>query len=121
MSRPKRSSAVLEAARQRLAGIKSITPPPTLGPNLNLDNFEQDILNFDTNLNKYNETIALLDQMRNDINAEEKQLRVTSRRVLAAIEAQYGPDSNQYGAGGGTRTSDRKQPARKQSSGDNNN
>ena len=113
MARMKRRSAVLEAARQRLAGIKSISPIPVLGPNLNLDNYEQDILNLTENLNKYNETVTLLDTMGNNLDAEEKRLRETSRRVLAAIEAQFGPDSNQYEAAGGTRISDRKTPTSK--------
>jgi len=52
--------------------------------------------------------------MRNDTDAEEKRLRETNRRVLAAIEAQYGPDSNEYEAADGTRTRDRKTPVREQ-------
>jgi hypothetical protein len=33
--------------------------------------------------------------------------------MLAAVEAHYGPDSNEYEAAGGTRTSDRKRTTAK--------
>ena len=32
MARTRRGSSVLETARQRLAGLKAITPAPNLGP-----------------------------------------------------------------------------------------
>jgi len=40
-------------------------------------------------------------------------LRETNKRMLAAAEAHYGPDSNQYEQAGGTRLRDRKRPTRK--------
>ena len=118
MARKKRGSAVLEAARQRLAGIKSITPPPNLGPNLNLDNYEQDILNFTGNLAQYNEKLSALDTVQNNLDAEELQLRDKNKRFLAAVAAQYGTNSNEYEAAGGTRDDERDPRTRKPSGGD---
>jgi hypothetical protein len=43
MARPKRNSAILETARQRLAGLKSITPTPDFGSTLSLGGYEQEI------------------------------------------------------------------------------
>ncbi|MDT5272749.1 MAG: hypothetical protein QOH49_4935 [Acidobacteriota bacterium] len=106
MARLKRSSTVLETARQRLSGLKTITPKPNFGPALDLDQYEQEIDAFSTNLDNYNETLTLLDRLTNDLEATEAQLREKNRRMLAATEAHYGPDSNEYETAGGTRTSD---------------
>jgi len=46
--------------------------------------------------------------LQNDIDADEKNLRVKNTRMLSATEAQYGPDSSQYEQAVGTRTSERK-------------
>jgi hypothetical protein len=120
MARRKRSSAVLETARRRLAGLKSITPPPDFGGDLTLDIYEQEILNFDRNLNKYNELISALDQVQNNIDAEQGRLHTKSKRMLAATGARYGTDSNEYEAAGGTRDSERKPPTKKGSGNDSN-
>ena len=93
MPRVKRNSAVLETARQRLAGLKSITPKPNFGPALDVDKYEQAVDALAANLETYHETLLLL--------------------ALAATGAQYGPNSNEYEAVGGTRESDRKRPTKK--------
>lgn len=113
MARLKRSSTILETARQRLSGLKSITPRPNFGPALDLDQYEQEINEYGVNLDRYNETLSLLDRLANELDAGETQLRDKNRRMLSATEAQYGPDSNEYETAGGTRTSDRKYGARK--------
>jgi hypothetical protein len=117
MARLKRSSTVLETARQRLAGLNSITPRPNFGPALDLDQYEQETNDFDTNLDKYNDTISLLDRLANELDIAEAKLRDKNRRMLSATEAHYGPDSSEYEAVGGTRTSDRKYTARKKTNG----
>jgi len=43
MARAKRKPAVLETARRRLAGLKSITPAPDFGTNMKLDDYEQEV------------------------------------------------------------------------------
>lgn len=113
MARLKRSSNVLETARQRLSGLKSITPKPDFGPALDIDQYEQDINALGTSLDKYNQTVSLLDQMQNELEADEAKLNDKSKRMLAATGAQYGPDSSQYEQVGGTRLSERKRPTKK--------
>lgn len=110
MPRLKRGSNALEIARQRLAGLKSITPRPNFGPALDLDQYEQEINTYDTKLDQYNDTLSLLDRLQNDLVAGEAQLREKNQRMLAATKAHYGPNSNEYETAGGTRTSDRKRP-----------
>jgi exonuclease VII small subunit len=115
MARAKRSSNILETARQRLAGLKSITPKPDFGAALDVDQYEQDINQLSANLDKYNETVALLDQMQNALEAEETQINDKNKRILAATGAEYGPDSSQYEQVGGTRLSERKRSTKKKS------
>jgi exonuclease VII small subunit len=117
LARLKRSSTILETARQRLSGLKSITPKPDFGPALDIDQFEQDINTFNASLDKYNETVSLLDQMQNSLEDDEAKLNDKNRRMLAATGAQYGPNSNEYEGVGGTRTDDRKRPTTKKKPG----
>jgi hypothetical protein len=113
MARSRRTSQVLEAARQRLAGLKSIAPPPTFGPNITLNGYEATIGQFDQKLRSYNEAVAALDDLQNGVEADEDNLREMNKRILSAVEAQYGPDSSEYEQAGGTRTSERKKPTPK--------
>jgi hypothetical protein len=110
MARPKRNSAVLETARQRIAALKTITPTPNFSPSLDLDQYEQDMNALAALLRTYNDTLTLLDRLRNELGDAEALLREMSKRVLAAVGAFYGLDSNEYEAAGGTRTSERKRP-----------
>ena len=110
MARTKRGSAVLETARLRLSGLKSITPKPNFGPALDTDEYEQDINDLGTSLDKYNETLSLLDSLQNELDGKEAKVKDKNRRMLAATGAQYGPNSSQYEQVGGTRTTDRKRP-----------
>jgi hypothetical protein len=113
MARQKRTSQVLETAHQRLAGLNSITPPPDFGTNLTLVSYTAQINAFSNKLNTYNQMIAALDDMQNQVDADEASLRETNKRMLAATEAHFGPDSSQYEQAGGTRQSERKRPTRK--------
>ncbi len=108
MARLKRRSTVLETARKRLAGLKSITPAPDFGPTLKLDEYEREIEAFSTTLDSYNEMVATLDGLKNQLEAEEARLRDKNKRILSGAEAHYGADSSQYEQVGGTRTSERR-------------
>lgn len=113
MSRLRKSSNVLEAARQRLAGLKSFTPAPNFGPSLTVPGYEAKITSVGAKLDGYNQTLSQLDQLLNEFQAEEAELNDMNRRFLSATEATYGPDSSEYEMVGGTRTSERKKPKRK--------
>jgi hypothetical protein len=113
MARQRRTSTVLETARQLLAGLKSIAPPPTFGPTVTLSSYETATLAFAGKLDSYNQAVAALDDMQNDLGTDEDNLREMNKRILSAVEAQYGPDSSEYEVAGGTRQSERKKPAAK--------
>lgn len=117
MARIKRSSTVLETARKRLAGLKSITPKPNFGPALDLDAYEQEIEAFGDKLDKYNETLSLLDQVLSELESGEGALNDKNKRMLAVTDATYGSDSKEYEAAGGTRTSDIKRTPKKKKGG----
>lgn len=117
MSRLRKSSAVLETARQRLAGFKSIKEPPDFGTVLTAVNYDAKISSVNAKLAAYNEALAAIDDLLNDFQKEEKELSDFNRRFLSAGEAHFGPDSSEYEMLGGTRTSERKRPKPKNGSG----
>src|SRR5437016_3891662 len=105
MARQRRTSAVLETARQRLAGLKKINPAPDLGPNLSTQLYDGKVTSFTTRLDGHNQLLASADDSTNVTNGEESELNDWNRRILSAVEAQFGPDSSEYEMVGGTRKS----------------
>jgi hypothetical protein len=117
MARLKKTSAVLETTRQRLAALKSFKTPPDFGPNLTVSGYEAKEKSVTAKLEAYNQSLATSDQLQNEFLAEEAELNDLNRRFLSAGEAHYGPDSSEYEMLGGTRKSERKRPTRKPGSG----
>ena len=113
MARRKRTSQVLEAAHIRMAGLNSIAPAPEFGPGVSLAAYATQISDFSSKLDSYNQMVAAVDELQNQVDAAEISLREANKRMLSAVEAHYGPDSNQYEQAGGKRARDRKRPTRK--------
>ena len=113
MARLRRTSAVFETTRQRLAGLKSISRTPDFGPTLTVAGYETKANEFTTLINGYNQKVAELDEVGNAVDSAEAELKDLNRRFLSAVEAQYGPDSSEYEMAGGTRRSERKRPSKK--------
>ncbi len=113
MARPKRKSPVLDTARQRLAGLKQIDPAPDFGKTLTPASYETEITGFSADQDSYNGDVAALDDKQNRLNARESGLADWNQRILAAVKAQYGPDSSEFELVGGTRRSERKKPTKK--------
>lgn len=112
MARLKRSSVVLETARQKLAGLKQISPSPTFACDLTVEGFEAEINGFSDDQDKYNGNLAALDEETNELDKREQRLADFSQRITSAVRGVYGPDSNEFEQVGGVRRSDRKRPAR---------
>jgi hypothetical protein len=74
--------------------------------------YEQEINDFSAKIDKYNGMLSTLDDLQNEIETDEGNLRSKSARMLSATEAQYGPDS-EYEQVGGTRRSERKRSTKK--------
>lgn len=92
MARARRTSAILETARQGLNGQKSITP----GPNLTPDGFAEAVTSFIARPDTYNQHVGDLDQEQNQLEAAEVGLRDQNRRILLAVATQFEPDSSEY-------------------------
>ena len=56
--------------------------------------------------------MAALDAKQNNLNARERVLADWNQRILAAVKAEYGPDSVEFELVGGIRRSERKKPTR---------
>ena len=113
MARQKRNSPVLQAAREKLAGLKKFRTPPDFGPALSVEAFEAEVTGYATDETSYNQDVAALDDKTNRLDTRESGLKDLSLRITAAVKAQFGPDSSEYELVGGTRRSDRKKPVRK--------
>ena len=103
----------LDVARQRLSGLKGIIPAADLGPNLTATIYEAKIDSVSEHMDRYNQRLAEVDQEQNELQKEEAELSDLNRRILAAGEARYGPDSSEYEMLGGKRKSEHKKRARK--------
>ena len=108
MARKRRTSAVLETARQRLAGLKQINPIPDFGGNLSAAGGDAIVGDISGELDSYNQNYAALDDQQNRLEAKEASGNDWSKRILAAVAAKYGTDSSEYEMVGGTRLSERK-------------
>jgi len=113
MARKRRTSAVLEITRQRLAGLKQIDSAPDFGGNLNAAGGQALITDFTGELDSYNQNVAALDEQQNRVDTKEDSASDWNKRILSAVGAKYGTDSSEYEMVGGTRTSERKRTSRK--------
>ena len=110
MSRRKKTSAVIEKALQRLAGIKSISPTENLGNGMTVTALQQEINDASNALEAYNTLLSKVDDALNRFEELENKLNDTTVRMLEAVSVKYGRDSTEYEMAGGTRLSERKKP-----------
>ena len=110
--RQKRTSEVLEIARQRLAGLRQILPKPNFGPVMSEEAYEAEIETYSNELDSYNGEIAGLDDKANRLDVLEQRLADFNQRIQAAVRMQFGPDSSELELVGGVRRSDRKRSVR---------
>lgn len=113
MAKQKRKSKAAELAQKRLAGLESISTTLNLGNGLTIPAYSTAIQSVLAKLDAYNTQLSVADTALNDVESQEKILRLLSERFLEAVGSAYGHDSNEYEKAGGTRTSERKRPVRK--------
>lgn len=112
MARMKRKSKTLETARVRLAGMKSIATDLDLGNGMTVAIYETKIGSTDNRMENYNSTLSQADEDQNLFETEENDLKDYSERMLLAVAAKYGKDSNEYEKAGGTKKSEKRKPAK---------
>jgi len=113
MGRRKKGSRTIETALKRAAGLSSISANLDLGQGLTLEAFQGAIRDAQARLDAYNEALSAADAAANAFAAAEAKLRDLSSRMLNAVAAVYGKDSDEYEKAGGVRKSERKRPKRK--------
>ena len=91
MARLKRKSAVLETAKERLAGLNAFSTAPDFGPSLTKDAYQTRATTLETRLASYNEKLSSLDDDQNEIDDLEEELNQWNKRILSAGEAVYAP------------------------------
>jgi hypothetical protein len=109
---------VIAKAIVRSNNLKAISPTLDLGGDLSLVAFDKLITQAETALDEYNQTVALLDEKGNRLDALLKQTSDMSARMLAGIGARHGRNSSEYEQAGGVRTDEIKRTKRAGKTGD---
>ena len=112
MSFKKRTSPTLDKARERANNLATIRPDLTLGK-LTLAEYQAKIAAAQTMLTAYNGLLTEADMTSDKFDGLETELKDWNERMLTGIATEYGKDSAEYEAAGGTRKSERNKPKRK--------
>ena len=107
------SSASVDKAERRIAGLRSINPALDLGKGLTVEAFTDLIETTRRRVAAYNTTLSLLDADRAAMLEAEKTLMALSEKMLLGVAFEYGKDSAEYEMAGGVRKSQRKRPVRR--------
>jgi hypothetical protein len=109
MGRRKRMfTNIVDEAEKRLAGLMAVDPALDLGNGLSITGFNTQLDGIKARIVSYNAALSTADSESNSIDDDLIALREFNRRMLAAIGAVYGYNSNEYEMVGGTRASDIK-------------
>ncbi|UBF30270.1 hypothetical protein K9N68_34195 (plasmid) [Kovacikia minuta CCNUW1] len=105
MPRQKLNSSTLSKAQQRAVSLGAIDQNLDLGRDLTLQGYTAAIATHKTNLDNYNRTLSEIDQLALAVQDSEKVLKDLTERMLLAVGAFYGKDSEEYVMAGGARKS----------------
>ena len=112
MARIKKTSKIIEDAKTRLAGLKSIDFNLDLGNGITVAVFEDKLKKAGDSLESYNTSLSIADEKRNTFEIAAADLNDMYERVLLGVGAKFGKDSIEYEKAGGTRKSERKRPSK---------
>lgn len=107
MARIKKTASSINAVKQRLQGLKSISGTVNLPQGLTTGQTDQLITDYEKLVADYNQLLSTADDMVNRINKSEKDLDEIAEKILLAVKLQFGKDSSEYEMVGGTRLSER--------------
>jgi hypothetical protein len=101
MPRMKRKSRVVEYAEQRMATIQTIVSGSQSAvsaskEDLDINALQNAIAEVRATLNKYNAALSTVDQLSEELTAQERSLVVRNDRILSAINVKFGRDSVEY-------------------------
>ena len=112
MSKARKSKAIDEA-EARIAALRSIESNLDFGKSLSIQAYIAKAAESRGLLSTLNAVIAQVEGARTSFNRSERELITMSSRILQAVLVQFGRDSKEYAMAGGTRTSERKRPHRR--------
>jgi hypothetical protein len=98
----------LGKARTRLGGLKSIAPTQDFGNGLTTDALASLVAKTEAAISSYNQLFGELTLARRLVQQLEKDLGDMSDRILKAVAAYYGTNSNEYAIVGGVPKQERK-------------
>lgn len=108
----KRKSKVTDEAEARIAALKTIEGKLGFPRNLTMESYIAKATEARVLLAALNASNATTETSRSSFEKTEAELATMSSRVLKAVLAQFGPDSEEYATAGGTRTSARRKAPR---------
>jgi hypothetical protein len=111
--RRKRLSAGLQKAEVRAASMDSIDQKLDLGNGQTLEMYWEAINALRVKQQQYNALLSRVDQLYNELLADERALGEMSEHMLSGVKVKFGRDSVEYEMAGGVRRSERKRPQRK--------
>ncbi len=112
MARTKKTSKIIESARTRLAGLKSIDAELDLGNGITVKDYEKKINDTEKSLGNYNTTLSLADEQGDTFEINENDLKDYHERILLGVGSKFGRDSIEYEKAGGTRKSEIRKSAK---------
>ena len=104
--------ATLDEADARVAVLLPMASQLDLPRTLKLGDYQSAVATTRDCLGRFKSLTVQLEAARRDLNAAEEHLADCNRRVLRAVEVQFGPDSDEYKAAGGTLPKGRKRAVR---------
>ncbi|MEI6342544.1 MAG: hypothetical protein WCR07_11330 [Verrucomicrobiota bacterium] len=104
--------ATLDEADARIAALLPIATQLDLPRTLKMGDYQAAVATTRDCLGRFKSLTAQLEAARRDLNAAEEHLGDYNRRVLQAVEVQFGPDSDEYKAAGGKPPKARKRAVR---------
>ena len=113
MVRRKKKSDVIDTAKNRLAGMKSISEKLDLGHGCTTAAVEARLKEARSSLENYNNLLAKVAAAGNEFERAEQALSDISKNILMGAAMKYSLDSDEYEMVGGVRLSDRKRSRRK--------
>jgi CII-binding regulator of phage lambda lysogenization HflD len=105
MTTKTRESKALEKAEARIKGMQDSGTSIDLGNGISLENYAAKTLALRKRVDAYNAQVKALEEERQNILKDEKELNDFSEHVLLGVGAVYGKQSKQYEEAGGSRKS----------------
>ncbi len=103
MARQKRGSRTLDYAERRLIALEAVDTEMDLGDGLTLPAIIQSIEDTRAKLKTYNAAITEVDQLKEEVQQQERSLEELIDRMSNGIAAKYGRNSQQYKTVGSVR------------------